>query len=131
MSDQPSRAVQDYLKAIHSLGGAEKEREVGALVSPCLPDHRRIGVDSGHCSLIGEPGEVSGELAGAAAEVHDVVPLLHRVPAQEPVVVGPMRRAAPLGVLRRVPRGGRRRVRLHGGHYGPVSPVDTRTSPAQ
>jgi DtxR family transcriptional regulator, Mn-dependent transcriptional regulator len=24
MSDQPSRAVQDYLKAIHSLGGAEK-----------------------------------------------------------------------------------------------------------
>src|SRR5436305_14416257 len=23
MSDQPSRAVQDYLKAIHSLGGAE------------------------------------------------------------------------------------------------------------
>jgi DtxR family Mn-dependent transcriptional regulator len=28
MADQPSRAVQDYLKAIHSLGGAEK------LVSP-------------------------------------------------------------------------------------------------
>ena len=24
MADQPTRAVQDYLKAIHSLGGAEK-----------------------------------------------------------------------------------------------------------
>jgi DtxR family Mn-dependent transcriptional regulator len=25
MSEQPSRAVQDYLKAIHSLGGAEDQ----------------------------------------------------------------------------------------------------------
>jgi DtxR family Mn-dependent transcriptional regulator len=37
MSDQPSRAVQDYLKAIHSLGGAEK------LVSP-VAIAARLGV---------------------------------------------------------------------------------------
>ncbi len=29
MADQPSRAVQDYLKAIHSLGGADRHGLAG------------------------------------------------------------------------------------------------------
>ena len=102
------------------LCAAQEERQVVALVPPRDPDHGRIDIDPCDPARVSESGEMSGELAGSASEVDDVVPAPNRVPAQEPVVELSVRCGALLRVLRRIPQSGRRPVRRHVRHYEPV-----------
>src|SRR5579872_5540280 len=67
MSDQPSRAVQDYLKAIHSLGGAE------GVVSPVAISARlqvRAPSVTGMLKRLAEAGWISYE-PGCGARLTD------------------------------------------------------------